>query len=69
MTKDQFKKAFRRGLGSAIVELKTCTCREKYTDIVLWCCLHNTCYDAQCEGGRGVYDIPFAFPYSVDKGL
>lgn len=55
MTKDQFKKAFRRGLGSAIVELKTCNCREKYTDIVLWCCLHNTCYDAQCEGGRGIY--------------
>lgn len=55
MIKSKFKEAFRRGLGSAYIELKNCISREKYKDIVLWCCLHNTCYDAQCEGGRGIY--------------
>lgn len=55
MTKVQFKEAFRRGLGSAFIELKSCDSRSKYKDIVLWSCLHNTCYDMQCEGGRGIY--------------
>jgi hypothetical protein len=55
MTKSQFKEAFRRGLGSAYIELKNCSSLEKYKDIVLWCCLHNTCYDMQCEGERGIY--------------
>ena len=55
MTKVQFKEAFRRGLGSAFIELKTNNLREKFKDIVLWCCLHNTCYDMQCEGDRGIY--------------
>jgi len=55
MTKTQFKEAFKRGLGSAYLELKACNSREKYKDIVLWCCLHDTCYDMQCEGGRGIY--------------
>ncbi|HEY9059527.1 MAG TPA: hypothetical protein VIO64_03340 [Pseudobacteroides sp.] len=55
MTKGQFKEAFRRGLGSAYLELKNSKCPEEYKDIVLWCCLHNTCYDMQCEGSRGTY--------------
>jgi hypothetical protein len=55
MTRSGFKEAFRRGLGSAYVELKNCTSRETYKDIVLWCCLYNTCYDSQSEGGRAVY--------------
>lgn len=55
MNKVQFKEAFRRGLGSAFIELKTNSSREKYKDIVLWCCLHNTCYDMQCEGDHGNY--------------
>ena len=28
---------------------------EKYKDIVLWGCLHNLSYDAQCEGTRAYY--------------
>jgi hypothetical protein len=55
MTKTQFKEAFRRGLGSAYLELKNSDNLEKYKDVVLWCCLHNTCYDMQCEGSRGTY--------------
>ncbi|TYQ14550.1 UNVERIFIED_CONTAM: hypothetical protein Cloal_0896 [Acetivibrio alkalicellulosi] len=55
MTKGQFKEAFKRGLGSAYLELKNSNCLEEYQDIVLWCCLHNTCYDMQCEGSRGTY--------------
>lgn len=55
MNKSQFKKAFSQGLGSAYIELKNCSSREKYKEIILWCCLHNICYDMQCEGGRGIY--------------
>ncbi len=55
MTKSQFKETFRRGLGSAYLELKKGNHLEEYKDIVLWCCLHNTCYDKQCEGSRGTY--------------
>lgn len=55
MTKNKFKEAFRRGLGSAYLELKNSDHIEDFKDIVLWCCLHNTCYDMQCEGGRGTY--------------
>lgn len=55
MTKREFKENLKRGLGSAIVELKSCSTPEKYKEIILWCCLHNTCYDMQCEGGRGIY--------------
>lgn len=35
--------------------LKESNNREKYMDIVLWCCLRNTRYDMQCEGGRGSF--------------
>jgi hypothetical protein len=55
MTKNQFKEAFKRGLGSAYLELKNSKHPEDYIDVVLWCCLHNTCYDMQCEGSRGHY--------------
>lgn len=55
MNNVQFKEALRRGLGSAFIELKACNSREKYKDVVLWCCLHNTCYDSQSEGNRGKY--------------
>lgn len=55
MTKVQFKEAFRRGLGCAYLELQNPNSREKFKDIVLWCCIHNTCYDMQCEGSRGYY--------------
>ena len=55
MTKSQFKETFKRGLGSAYIELKNSNHIEKYKDIVLWCCTHNTCYDMQCAGSRGTY--------------
>ena len=55
MTKEQFKHAMQRGLGSCIVELKNTKNIEKYRDIVLWGCTHELAYDAQCEGTRSFY--------------
>ncbi|WP_138756170.1 hypothetical protein [Paenibacillus sinopodophylli] len=54
-SKKQFKEDFKRGLGHSYLELKESENREKYKDIVLWSCLRNTCYDMQCEGGRGIF--------------
>ncbi|KUP25427.1 hypothetical protein [Paenibacillus sp. DMB5] len=61
--KTQFKEAFKRGLGSSYLMLKESNNREKYRDIVLWCCLRNTCYDTQCEGGRGSFLYQAIFLY------
>ena len=55
MTKKQFKHDFLRGLGSAIIELQSGNHPEKYSDTVLYGCLHNTTYDMQIEGDRGWY--------------
>ena len=55
MTKKQFKHDFLRGLGSALLELKTCEKPMQYFDIVRYGCLHNTTYDMQCEGDRSWY--------------
>ncbi|MDR1205134.1 MAG: hypothetical protein LBL26_06590, partial [Peptococcaceae bacterium] len=45
----------RRGLGSAIIELKKNPERYKYRDIVLRCCLKDIAYDVQIEGTKGHY--------------
>jgi len=55
LTKKQFKHDFLRGLGSALLVLKTCKNPQQYYDIVHYGCLHNTTYDMQCEGDRGWY--------------
>lgn len=55
MTKNQFKEAFKRGLGRALIELQRTDNPDKYKEIILWGCLSNTCYDTQCEGGRADY--------------
>lgn len=55
LTKTQFKEAFKRGLGDSFIKLRESNSREKYKEIVLWSCLRNTCYDMQCEGGRGIF--------------
>lgn len=55
MTKKQFRHDFLRGLGSALLELKNCDNPHQYYDIVRYGCLHNTTYDMQCEGDRGLY--------------
>lgn len=55
MTKQQFKSALTRGLGSALVELMTCSDPSRYRDIVRYACLHNTTHDVQSEGARGWY--------------
>ncbi len=68
MTKTQFKEAFKRGLGNSYIALRENNSREKYRDIVLWCCLRNTCYDMQCEGGRGFF-LYNAICLYEDKGF
>ena len=55
MTQKDFLYQLRRGLGSAIVELKTNPDYNKYRDIVLRCCLKDIGYDVQCEGTKGYY--------------
>lgn len=55
MTKNEFSHAFKRGLGGALLHLININNREDYKPIVLWCCLHNTCYDTQSEGNRSKY--------------
>ena len=55
LTKSQFKREFLHGLGSALVELQTSHEPKQYYEIVLYGCLHNTTFDAQCEGDRGWY--------------
>lgn len=55
MNKTHFKHVFFRGLGSALIELQSCGDPQKFSDIVLYGCVHNTTYDIQCEGDRGWY--------------
>lgn len=55
MTEKDFSQALRRGLGSAIVELKNNENREQYRDIVLRYCLRDIAYDTQVEGTKGYY--------------
>ena len=55
MTQKEFLHQLRRGLGSAIVELKANPDYNKYRDIVLRCCLKDIGYDVQCEGTKGYY--------------
>lgn len=38
-----------------LLELQSCDNPERYREVVLYGCLHNTTYDAQCEGDRGWY--------------
>jgi len=55
MTKIAFRNDFLRGLGSALIELRSCADPTPFHDIILYGCLHNTTYDMQCEGDRGWY--------------
>lgn len=55
MNKAQFKHDFLRGLGSALIELRSSCNPKQFFDIVMYGCLHNTTYDMQCEGDRGWY--------------
>ena len=55
MNEKTFLHQLRRGLGSAIVELKENYQRRKYKEIVLRCCLKDIGYDTQTEGTKGHY--------------
>ena len=55
MTEKSFAYALRRGLGSAIIELKNNENRRQYRVAVLRCCLRDISYDWQVEGTKGVY--------------
>jgi hypothetical protein len=50
-----FKHQLRRGVGSAILAIEQAEDRAQYRDAVLWCCLHDSAYDGQCEGTKGAY--------------
>jgi hypothetical protein len=55
MIEKEFSQALRRGLGSAIIELKNSKNKAAYRDIVLRCCLRDISYDWQVEGTKGHY--------------
>ena len=55
MTERTFSQALRRGLGSAIVELKNAGNATAYRDVLLRCCLRDISYDWQSEGTKGYY--------------
>jgi len=55
MTVKTFSHDFRRGLGSAVIELQKNPDRAHYRGIVLRCCKKNIAYDWQCEGTKGHY--------------
>ena len=56
MTLKTFTRDFRRGLGSAILELKNNPEREKYHDSVMKFCLKDIAHDTQIEGTKGYYN-------------
>jgi hypothetical protein len=55
LTLKNFTRNLRRGLGSAIIELKTTSTIEKYRDIVMRACLNDIAHDTQVEGTKGFY--------------
>jgi len=55
VTEKEFEQAIKRGLGSAIVELKKCEDKMKYYNIVLSCCLHDITFERIMEGTKGSY--------------
>jgi|GEM_PF-943215 len=55
MSKKDFKRYMLQGLGRCNIVLQKSEKIEKYKDIVLWGCLHNLSFDAQCEGTRADY--------------
>lgn len=55
MTDKEFLHQFRRGIGSAIIELRQNENRLKYKEMVFRCCLKDIGYDTQTEGTKGQY--------------
>ena len=55
MTEKEFLQTLRRGLGSAIIELKNNVKKTEYRDVILRCCLRDISYDQQSEGTKGYY--------------
>ena len=55
LSKSDFKKYMRQGLGRCALCLETSDNIEKYRETVLFGCLHNLSYDMQCEGTRAEY--------------
>ena len=55
LSKADFKKYMKQGLGRCALCLEEADNVEKYKEIVLFGCLHNLSYDMQCEGTRAKY--------------
>lgn len=55
MTDKEFLHQLRRGIGSALIELRQNDNRVKYKEIVYRCCLKDIGYDTQIEGSKGYY--------------
>ena len=76
MEMDSFRQAINIGLGRAILHLRNPSWKP-YAQLIEHVCLHNTAYDAQCEGSRARYvyeiitltDDPQHFSALVSAGL
>ena len=51
----RFTRDFRRGIGSAIIELKDNHKKSEYRAVVMRSCLKDLAYDTQVEGTKGYY--------------
>jgi hypothetical protein len=51
ISRDEFRDALAKGLGRALLYVKTCGL-DRVKDLVLYACLHDVSYDAQIEGSR-----------------
>ena len=56
LSKADFKKYMKQGLGRCALCLEEADNVDKYKEIVLFGCLHNLSYDMQCEGTSIFYD-------------
>lgn len=55
MVHKKFRHDMKRGFGSCILTLKSCTDIEEYREDVAWGVKNALAYDAQCEGTRANY--------------
>lgn len=55
MTKAEFEKSLRKGLGRCVIELDDTASRERFKSVVLQACLNNFAYDISIEGTRANY--------------
>ena len=52
MNSEEFFRYLKKGMGRAYLHVKAFGDNDEVRDSILYCCLNNTAYDAQCEDDR-----------------